>query len=391
MKKALLLLFCLTSIVWLSAHSTDTLRLPSYLAIGGSVGSVLPTNEFTSGSYEGGYVTVGAKYALTGLGKDWQREAYRDIYYGVGISQTYFGRPEKLGNPISLYLFQGGTLWNIHPKLRLHYELNLGASFNWVPYDSYLNPENIAIGSKTNVLAAALFYFNWHCSPHFDVRLGAITQHFSNGATKAPNAGLNMIGGFLEVAYQIQREPSIDIAPLELTPPEVIPHFEHDIQVVISNRNIKVDTFTRNMTDIYIEKDFFVMGLNYYLKRTNHYKFRYGIGVQNVYDDRKGTSVHNIYDSYDDSHTLIYKHSPFIKRSTFGIAIRGEVVLPYYSFFADVSLHYTPLEKKMLFYQTVGIKANITSGLYVTTGIKAMQLSKAQYIYWSVGYTFRKQ
>ncbi len=391
MKKILLLLFCSLFAAALLAAPSDSLRLSSYVSTGGSGGKVLPTNDFTRGEYAGGYLTFGAKFAITNFGKPWQRKAYRNLYYGVGFSQSYFFRRETLGSPFSFYLFQGGTLWDIHPKISLHYELNAGVSFEWVPYDPITNAENIAIGSKTNALVAAILYFNWKFAPRFDLRAGATMQHFSNGASQAPNAGLNMVGGFLELAYHLHRATPVTQPLEELAPPKILPHFEHDVQLVVSGRNVKIDTSQRNIPDVYIKKNFLVMGLNYYLMRKSHYKFRYGVGVEYVYDDSKGTSVHNIFDSFDDTNTLIYKRSPFIKRSTFGIAVRGEVVLPYYSFFADMSLHYTPLEEKVLFYQTIGLKINIVSGLYATIGIKAMQFSKAQYIHWSLGYTFNRK
>ena len=74
-------------------------------------------------------------------------QAYIGAYQGIGVGYFNFGNPEELGNPLAVYLFQGGRIAQFSPRISLNYEWNFGASFGWKPYDEYDNPENQIIGS----------------------------------------------------------------------------------------------------------------------------------------------------------------------------------------------------------------------------------------------------
>jgi hypothetical protein len=78
-----------------------------------------------------------------------------------------------------------------------------------------------------------------------------------------------------------------------------------------------------------------------------------------------------------------------------GIGLKGEITLPYVSYFAN--LGYNVIhgnERDSRFYQILGVKADIVSNIFGTFGIRATRFSKAQFIYWSLGYAlpvYRKE
>ena len=56
-------------------------------------------------------------------------------YQGIGVSYHTFFSPVELGNPVSVYAFQGSRIAQLSPRLSLDYEWNFGASFGWKKYD----------------------------------------------------------------------------------------------------------------------------------------------------------------------------------------------------------------------------------------------------------------
>ena len=56
-------------------------------------------------------------------------------YQGIGVSYHTFFSPVELGNPVSVYAFQGSRIAQLSPRLSLDYEWNFGASFGWKKYE----------------------------------------------------------------------------------------------------------------------------------------------------------------------------------------------------------------------------------------------------------------
>ncbi len=389
----LLVLNFFFSFTSLAEDKKDTLssvyKTPSYIAINGALGTVFPSNSFVSGKYSTPlYQSTGIKYALTAVGDNWKDIAYGLPYYGAAANLVGFGRPTELGVPLSLYLFQGATIAHLGKRLTLNYELNLGLSTGWVPYDPFTNPDNIAIGSTNNVYVAVGAYLKWYLSKRIDLHIGANLTHFSNGTSRQPNYGINMVGIYAEVAYNFHREEFINRYNPEIQVPEFDSHFQHDVQLVITSKNVKIDTLGTNLSDVYNDKQFDVYSLNYYLMRVSNYKYRYGIGVDLQYDASAGAKMYNKLHENGKYYTVT-ELGPMLDRFSVSVAARGEIVLPYYSIFADVGL--TVLNHNNVnprFFQAVGVKVHLSQTVFATFGIKAVNFSQAQYLYWSIGHTF---
>ena len=73
-----------------------------------------------------------------------------------------------------------------------------------------------------------------------------------------------------------------------------------------------------------------------------------------------------------------------------GISLKGEIVLPYFSVYANMGYDVIHRDKNQpQFYQMMGVKIEPTGTYFATMGIRAAYFSKAQFITWGVGYTFR--
>ena len=84
---------------------------------------------------------------------------YPGVYQGIGAAFFTFGDRAELGNPLSLYIYQGARLFNITNYLSFNYEWNLGLSFGWKNYNQFYNEYNKIIGSKVNAYINVNTYF----------------------------------------------------------------------------------------------------------------------------------------------------------------------------------------------------------------------------------------
>ncbi len=364
---------------------------PSYIAVGGGLGTVLPTCDFFEGDYAIPiYATQSIKYVYTSPGDNWQQIAYGMPYYGVGLAVTEFGRPESLGTPVSLYLVQGATLRHIQPRLSLNYELNLGMSTNWQPYDPFDNRENDAIGSTMNVHVAAGIYLKWYLSQRTDIHLGASVFHASNGSSVQPNLGINTASLYFELTHNFNRDQLISRYNPTLEIPPYDPHFEHDVQFILSSKNVEADL---EGAPVGVNtRQFDVYGINYYSMHSTSYKYRYGLGVELLYDESSNATIYQKYSEIDDIWYEVTNLASMRERLSVGIALRGEIVRPLYSIFADVGLSIIqPNDNIKRFYQSVGVKVPLERSIYGTFGIRATDFSQAQFLYWSIGYTFNSK
>lgn len=387
----LLLLFAGNLLAEVSA--TDSLpakrKEPRFLAINAMGGVVLPTNAYIKeGNKMPAFNALSLKYGVYSSGDRWEDIAYGMPYYGIGLYSARSFHKKALGYPVSLYLLQGANIKDLSRKTSLGFELNLGMSFNWRAYDAFDNPENIALGSSVNIHVGANLYMTTSLSKRIDLRYGVGISHFSNGAQQLPNKGLNKAAPFVEVIYKLQEEGKRDPADKDLTPPIMEKHFNYDITFTSTTRQIWMDTLGTNLPSRLIDKNFKVFGLSYSALYTKNYRYRWGPSVELVYDESSGAHAWRQKHPDDGKYYDRIRLGPFFERLSLGVSVRGEVTYPYHSFFCHLGynlLHGNNYDFR--FYQILGVKAYLKDNIFGTFGIRAARFSKAQYLYWSIGYT----
>lgn len=395
------LLTLISPFTLLSVTPGDTVRTkkknPKFLAVNGTAGFVFPTNEFVSGKNKIPYYSSFAlKYGIASSGDTWEDVLYGMPYYGVGVYSANFLRKKDLGVPFSVYLFQGATIKRFSPRLVLNYEWNLGMSFNWKPYDAFDNPENIALGSSTNVHVALSSYLKWSVDRYWDIHFGAGFTHFSNGASKLPNKGLNMVAPFLEVVYNFNREP-LNAPAKNVNVPQVESHIDYDILFVATSRQARFDTTGTNLASKYVDKNFKVFSMSYATMFVKNLKYKWGPSVEVVYDESSGAKAWRELNPGDGKEYDRVKLGKPAERFSVGISLKGEMVMPRISLFAQIGynlLHGNKDDYRL--YQIAGAKLYVTDNIFGAFGIRAARFGKAQYLYWSIGYTiegrpFRKK
>lgn len=375
-----------------AADSGDEIKTkkPSFIAVDAKGGWVFPTNDFVSGENKIPYYSsFSLKYGFGSKGDTWQDKAYGMPYYGLGFYSGNFLRKKDLGLPFALYLFQGATIRRFNPKWSLNYEWNLGMSFNWKSYDPFDNPNNVALGSSVNVYVAGSMYMKWRMNDALDLNMGLSLTHFSNGAYRLPNKGLNLVAPYLELVYNINRPQLSTLLSSDLTPPEMEKHIVHDLLFNITSRQIRFDTTGTGLPSRYIDRQFKVFGLGYAPMIVNSYKYRWGPSMEVVYDESSGARAWREKHPVDGLYYDRVELGDVWDRFSIGLSMKGEVTMPHISIFANFGynlLHGNKYDYR--FYQIMGVKGYLKDNLFGTFGIRASRFSKAQYLYWSLGYSF---
>ncbi len=354
-------------------------------------GAVLPTNDFVKQQQKKPtFTATSLKFAYAAKGDCWEDYAYGMPYGGIGLYTARFNNDNNaLGNPYALYAFQGTTLNDYSKALKFKFEWQLGASFNWKPYDAFDNHENIALGSSTNIYLNLNIYASYQVAPSWDLDFGAGMSHFSNGSSRLPNLGINLFSPFLELKYNFDYKP-LKNGTHKYIPPVVEPRLDFDLLVNISSRQKKFDTSGTNLPSRYIDRNFGVYGISFAPMAVRSYKYKYGGSLDLLYDESSNTKAWRELNTLDGKLYDRVQLGPFLKRFSLGVSAKGEIMLPNYSLFANFGydiIHGNYKEKG--FYQVAGVKVFLKDNLFGTFGIRAVKFCKAQYLYWSLGYTFK--
>jgi len=398
MRKILLLFFSIFIPCFLFAQEKeqkDTVivkkKSPTFLAINASAGMVLPTNDYIKESKNIPISSsLSLKYGIYSSGDTWQDVAYGMPYFGVGFYSARFFNKKALGYPFSVFLFQGAEIKKLSRKTSLFYELDLGMSFNWKAYDAFDNPDNIALGSSANVHVGAILYLKTPLSDKWDIHYGLNLSHFSNGAQQLPNKGINMASPFVELVYNFNGSPThTSQADLPLPPP-LEERFDYDLTFTSSTRQIRVDTVGTGLPSRLLDKNFRVLGLSASAMQVKNYKYRWGPSLELVYDESSGVRAWRERHPEDGEFYDRVKLGSFHKRLSLGLSLKGEITYPHHTFFAHIGynlIHGNHYDYRL--YQIIGLKAYLKDNLFGTFGIRAARFTKAQYLYWSIGYTIQ--
>ncbi len=356
-----------------TAYSQKTGNFSLFIENVFSQGEVLKTNDFVRGLNQKGTPISDFTASDTRIG--WQTKGTHQWhhlhnlpYYGIGFYNSLFSHKEEIGHPTALYFFFGGPFLS-KPKSSFDYEFGFGLSSNWKPYDEIDNPFNLAIGSYMNAFIDLKMGYSWYVGKHFSLNAGLRLTHFSNGALRHPNSGINLASPFIGLRYDfISREDLLNSIP---SPEQEELTNEFNINIVLGERSVK-HTTTRNIKSVSLKS----VTLEY-LKPTKGV-FRYGFGLDVGIDENRWIAVN------EDSVTLApRKEQIFLGLAPIGQFRANRIALQ--AAFGYVVMSGGVFVKNQ-FYQRVGIRYYLSKHLFAGIAIKATNFSKADYIEWSLGF-----
>ena len=332
-------------------------------------GRLLHTNDFLKGfntevrTMNHSFVAR-LKYAFAPPEGSEQALIYKGVYQGAGLAFHNFN--PQLGNPVSLYLFQGATVKTLSQRLSLNYEWDFGLTYGWKTYDRDTNPENRVIGSKLTAYIDLGFYLRWMLSRNWDLNIGASVSHYSNGNTAIPNAGLNAVGAKASVAYYFNREEKLHVSG-EL--PAFDRHWGWDLTLygAWKRRGMDTSTGTYALPGVYGVAGFTLNPLYH----VNHW-LNVGASLDGSYDSSANMEVKTttVGDQEQEPTKDDVILSPWYQRVALGLSARAEFVMPYFTINFGIGHNFVNAHTEDMkgFYEILALKIKLLRQSYLHIG-----------------------
>ena len=353
------------------------------------MGSIIRTHPYVKGDnpYQkpyGLYQAVSAKYYIHTDGSKMWQQLYGFPAWGFGIYKGFIAHDDYLGDPFAVYSFINFPLkrWKIG---FLGFESGFGVSFNWKSHDFAEDHYQYPIGSYTTVFFDAGFNATFLLGKHFNLTAGVSYTHFSNGAVKLPNLGINMFAPRLELEYIFGGRPELRKTATTKYKKEwewiilVAPSMK---QVGFAYVNQRSDTTGKTF-------NYPIVSLSTSFNRQISHKVKFGGGIDISYNEAYAADTVMV--------NGVPEKVPFNPgdKILIGIFPSFELVLNKLSFIAQPG--YYIYKKKAegddvpVTYQRVGIKYVLWDRMILGVNIRAFNFSKADFIEWNIGYRIHWQ
>lgn len=375
--------------VYYSCQQQDTIsRNNLRTALSFQYGKFLGTNDYLKTLENRSVIGGAAEITVqTDGSKEWHKRFGRP-YYGGGIIAFDFLKNRDMGNPFAIYGTFGGAIketkthsWN--------YETSGGFAFNWNPYDlekGYLNP---TLGSSVSIYINFGANYKRYLGKHFDLSLGLNFNHFSNGALRLPNKGMNMFSPKMSLTYHFderQFHPKDSLSPFDkysTLDVNVLGGVRHSIFL---GKDEGFDYEDVDLAQKYKGKYSQNWGIETVYHRQITYKSSVGLGIGLLYDEDYNTRFFQ--DANGDiqiakrfkKDNLLLNIFPSYRLSISKFAIH--IQPGFYIFKKSVDRRYD----KTFFYQRVGFQYTIGKKFLIGIGLRSYYFHKADCIEWRLGY-----
>lgn len=277
----------------------------------------------------------------------------------VNLFYSDLGNPNVLGEA---YAFTGGIYLPFFKQngWSLGSELQAGIGYVTKHYDVDLNPKNNAIGSHVNCLFSFGLRFEKQFLQHA-MGMKVSMTHFSNGAYKLPNLGLNLPFLGLNYTYFMQPINRKDSASFEREGTE-LKSWNFSTQLIGSVKQI------------------YPTGGN-----------SYGVIALTNYAQFKATHKCMIEGGLDliyNGSTVAYNGGGYSRDKNFQVGVYGAYVLPIHKFHMFVAMGrylYKPLYPAGMWYHKFGGRFQIIDKLWANISIKS-HWAKADYFEYGLSY-----
>jgi len=360
--------------------------------------AILHTNDYLNGNNPEGRtmnhaVSYHLKYAFSAPEGSKEASLYPGAYQGAGVSWHEFNH--QLGNPVSVYLFQGARIAKLAPRLSLNYEWNLGLALGWNPYDMEQNPSNISIGSKVTAYINVDLYLRWMISRRWDLNIGGTLSHFSNGNTSMPNYGLNIAGGMISLAYYVNRTDK-DNPPARRYASEFERRLTFDLLLYGAWRQkATTDGFA-----IYpIPRKDAVMGFNFSPMLNLNPWLNLGVSLDGVYDrsanifPNNDATTGNMASSAStaENEGVRYSRPKASRQMALGLSLRAEFVMPYFTINLGAGANFLNATGDFKgVYEVLALKMNLTRRAFMHIGYSLYDMKKPNHLMLGLGWRFGK-
>lgn len=292
------------------------------------------------------------------------REKWEQLYnypsLGLGISRIDPGH-EALGQATSLFGYTDIRLTR-HANHSSGIKLAIGLGYFNTVYDKETNPLNVAISTNLNLYFNLAYLFNWQINDHFSFRAGGGLMHFSNGAFKKPNRGLNIVQATAGVRYRFS--PEYRFFEDHIEPADT----KHGLTIVASGGVMQPSPEMPN---------YGVHSLSLNATRQFNHQQRWGVGFDLFYNEYVSEELtglempDNLWQTMRKgvflSHDLIFKNTVVV--ANLGFYLPHEISPP------------------QPYYQRIGLRYYIGEGTLFNLSLVAHR-GRAEVVEWGIGHSF---
>ena len=414
MKIRFLFLIIITTISF-SAIASDSTRIKKIryhksLRIFYQAGSVLQTNHFLQGKNAKGlpvdyFQSYSLQYGISTDGRKLWQQIYGYPVIGFGIYSVTFFNDAELGTPTAVYSFINAPIIKRYKKWSINYEVGFGLAYNWKPYNPITNQYQLAIGSNKTVFLDAGLNVTILFGRHLDFSAGFTFTHFSNGAMRIPNFGINMRAPRIGLKYSFRGRPEFTKQEI----PKFIKKWEWIILGAISVKQLAFLRTSDENDSSYLTETYKIVTMSTGINRQISHKVKFGFGMDFSYDDS-----YNSYVKYDSSGSFKKTDAGTGNKFTIGLHCSFELVISRLSLIIQPGWYVyrdkwdvpespvlpseqhpvgiaIPKRRSGNSYQRIGLKYHIFKNIFAGINVRAYDFSIADYIEWNIGYRIKWQ
>lgn len=403
--RKLFTILCSFLIITISAEAADTTKIKKHrhvksLRLFYQAGSVLPTNNFVVGENEKGepvdyFQALSLQYGIETDGSKLWQQIYGYPTWGFGFYSVNFFSPNELGTPSAIYTFIEAPLFRRFKRWSINYEVGFGLTYNWKKFDIETNAFQYAIGSSNTVFIDAGLNIDILLGKRFNLTGGFTFTHFSNGATRVPNLGINLVAPRVGLKYMFKDRPDY----IKIDVPVYKDTWEWIVLMAASSKQMAFKV-TSNSDTSYVAETYGIFTLSSGINRQISHKIKFGVGVDIGYD-----GAYNSYISYADNKSTGRLDAgsnklAFGAYGSFELVVNrlSVVVQPGWYLYRDEwqipdatppeGISY-PRRKPGSSYQRIGLKYHVFENVFAGINVRAYDFSIADYIEWNIGYRLK--
>jgi hypothetical protein len=375
------------------ASGKDSLKKERYqksAAVYYQVGNVILTHAFVKGdnpNHEayGLYQSYSLKYGIHTDGRQLWEQLYGYPVWGFGFYQAfYLNDNDELGSPLALYSFIDLPLKR-YKKWSLDFEIGFGLAGNWNTHELLEDHYYYPIGSFATVFIDAGLNATFPLGNHFYLSGGLTFTHFSNGAVKLPNLGVNMGGARIELQYTFKERPAF----IKETVAGYLKEWEWIALIAPSMRQVAFEYVDEVGDTIATAFDYGILSFSTSINRQISHKVKFGAGADISYNTAYGADTVMV--------NGIPEKAPYTsgEKILIGVYPSFELVMGKFSILAQPGFYVYQTEIDGYLspstYQRVGMKYHFWDHLVVGINIRAINFSVADFIEWNIGYRIKWQ
>jgi hypothetical protein len=330
-------------LLWIlpTASLTAQVKRPYLIGISSQHAAIIehsPKMRHLVGSFPTG-MEINLQYQTNGS-QPWHQE-YQ--YPRVGLSLIWFDYGNAtIGQSLAFSPYISKSFFRSQ-RQEFNFRMGTGIAFFTNKFNLDDNPDNVVISSSVNAVLQARFEYSRKVADHVSLLAGLGLNHYSNGATRKPNLGVNLPTLSLGLTYHSQ--PRFTPIMSEQDP------FKRGAFVDIST-SVGVKSLSHLEVERYLVNSITVAG-GYRANRKSNLL----LGVEGFYD----RSLHKV-QSTDYS---LDPHEPKPDVRRVGVYAGHELIFGNFSFQTHLGVYvYKPYKFHPFYYQRLGLKYQFAKTLF---------------------------